>query len=242
MKALNGECKVGSEVIGSLPIIASYLKKIKIAHFVDLYTNEIRSNGRRMSHGDTTFIIFLFLFCRPHVVSKIEEWVKQTMYLRVLYPGIKSEFFTEARIGDTLDAIQKAGISNIMFHQCSYICEEFKLDAENIFVYLSYFTVYGEYEGLDENSIFITYGRPKSKRSDLKQFSQEVAVVGDYGIPILSKTLDGNTADVTRYWPIWQELRKLFAKTDFLIVGDCKLTSNDNLVNISKNSGYYLGL
>ena len=241
MKALQGECKIGSEVIGSLPIIASYLRKIRIASFIDLHTEKIRSNGRRMSHGDTAFIIILFLFCRPHVISKIQTWVKLTMYLRVLYPEIKSEYFTEARIGDTLDAIHKAGIDNILFQQCSFICDEFKLNAENVFVDLTNFTVYGEYEGLDKDSVFITYGNAKSKRSDLKQFSQEVAVLGDGGVPVYSKTLDGNTADVTRYWPIWQELKRLFKKTDFLMVGDCKLTSNTNLVNISKNKGFYLG-
>lgn len=66
-------------------------------------------------------------------------------------------------------------------------------------------------------------------------------MAGDSGVPVYSKTLDGNTADVTRYWPIWKELRELFGKTDFLMVGDCKLTSNENLLNISRNHGYYLG-
>jgi transposase len=241
MEALKDECRLGSETIGSLPIVASYLRRIKIAEFVNLHAGSIRSNGRRLSHGDTTFIIMLFLFCRPHVISKVETWVKETMYLKVLYPGISSDFFTEARIGDTLDAIHKAGIDNILFHQSSFICEEFKLNADNVFVDLTNFTVYGEYTGSDDDTAIITYGNAKSKRSDLKQFAQEVAVLGDAGVPIYSKTLNGKTADVTRYWPIWEELRKLLVKTDFLMVGDCKLTSNENLVNISKNEGYYLG-
>ena len=75
--------------------------------------------------------------------SKIEIWVDQTMYLRVLYPEIKSDYFTEARIEDTLDAIHKAGIDNILFQQGVYLCEEFKLNADNVFVDLTNFTVYG---------------------------------------------------------------------------------------------------
>lgn len=241
MDILQGECRIGSESIGALPIIASYLKRMRIAHFVDIFTDKIRSNGCRMGHGDTTFVLILYLFCRPHVISKIEIWVKHTMYLRVLYPGIKSEYFTEARVGDTLDAIHKAGISNILFQQCAYICEEFKLNADNVFVDLTNFTVYGDYSEPESGATLVTYGKPKSGKTDLKQFAQEVAVVGDSGVPVYAKTLDGNTADVTRYWPIWQELRKLFEKTDFLMVGDCKLTSNENLVNISRHKGYYLG-
>lgn len=241
MEVLQGECKIGSETIGALPIIASYLKRMRIAHFVNLFAGDIRSNGSRMSHGDTSFIMILYLFCRPHVVSKIEMWVEQTMYLRVLYPEIKGEYFTESRIEDTLDAIHKAGIDNILFDQCVYICEEFKINADNVFVDLTNFTVYGDYSGSDNGESLITYGKPKSGKTDLKQFAQEVAVVGDCGVPVYSKTIDGNTADVTRYWPIWQELRKLFKKTDFIMVGDCKLTSNENLINISSHKGYYLG-
>ena len=241
MEVLQGECKIGSETIGALPIIASYLKRMQIAHFIDSFTDDIRSNGSRMSHGDTSFILILYLFCRPHVVSKIEMWVEQTMYLRVLYPEIKGEYFTEARIEDTLDAIHEAGIDNILFQQCVYICEEFKLNADNVFVDLTNFTVYGDYNVSESGATLVTYGKPKSGKADLKQFAQEVAVVGDCGVPVYSKTLDGNTADVTRYWPMWQELRKLFKKTDFIMVGDCKLTSNENLVNISSHKGYYLG-
>lgn len=241
MEILQGECRIGSEMIGALPIIASYLKRMRIGYFVDLLTDKIRSNGCRMSHGDTTFIIILYLFCRPHVVSKIQTWVEQTMYLRILYPKIKSEYFTEARIEDTLDAIHKAGIDNILFQQCAYICEEFKLNADNVFVDLTNFTVYGNYSGQESGATLVDYGKPKSGKTDLKQFTQEVAVIGDGGIPVHSKTLNGNTADVTRYWPMWQELRKLFRKTDFLMVGDCKLTANENLINISRNKGYYLG-
>lgn len=241
VEALQKECKIGSETIGALPIIASYLKRMNIAHIIDSFTDEIRSNGSRMSHGDTSFIMILFLFFRPHVMSKIEIWVEQTMYLRVLYPEIKSEYFTEARIEDTLDAIHKAGIDKILFQQGVYLCEEFKLNADNVFVDLTNFTVYGDYNVSEGGASIVTFGKPKSGKTSLKQFAQEVAVVGDCGVPVYSKTLDGNTADVTRYWPMWQELRKLLKKTDFVMVGDCKLASNENLINISSHKGYYLG-
>jgi transposase len=241
MEALQEECRIGSETIGALPIIASYLKRMKIAHFIDILTDNIRSNGSRMSHGDTSFIMILYLFCRPHVISKMEMWVEQTMYLRVLYPEIKGEYFTEARIEDTLDAINRAGIDNISFQQNAHICEEFKLNADNVFVDLTNFTVYGDYNVSESGATLVTFGKPKSGKTSLKQFAEEVAVVGDGGVPVYSKTLDGNTADVTRYWPMWQELRKLLKNTDFMMIGDCKLASNENLVNISSHSGYYLG-
>lgn len=73
IKVFSEDFRTGYEAIGPMPIIASYLRRMKIADFVNFHTGEVRSNGRRMSHGDTTFVILLFLFCRPHVVSKVED-------------------------------------------------------------------------------------------------------------------------------------------------------------------------
>ena len=228
------------EVMGSIPVIASCLQKMKFAETIDEFIGEIRSNGNRFSHGKTSFVFLLYLLCKGDVVSKVSEWVSQTAYLRVLFPDIKNEYFNEDRLEDTLDAIYNAGIQNIFANQVINIIQFFKLDVSQVHLDLTAFSVYGDHYD-DTGNVVINYGHSKDGRDDLKQFCQEAGVTSDGGVPICQTTLSGNTSDSTRYIPMWWYIRKILQKNNFLVVGDCKLTSQENMLTICRNKGYYLG-
>jgi transposase len=232
----------GSETIGPLPVLVHFLDSIHFIDNINSLAGDIRSNGRRWDHGRTAYVFLLFLCTRPHVLYRCQDWVNNSAYLRVRFPDILGEFFTEARIGDTLDAIQKRGINTFMFKQCADICDTYKLEANNIFVDLTNFTVYGEYQDSEtkKGKMVITFGNPKSHRTDLKQFSLEIAVTDDGNVPIYFQTLDGNTADVTRYCPMMTSLQEILGKTSFMTVGDCKLSAEANLTKFIKAKGFFL--
>lgn len=229
----------GTETIGGLPLIASYLKKLNIINVIDEYTNQLRSNHRRYSHGKTCFVLILYLLFRPHVMYKIEEWVRETTYLRVLFPDIKSEYFNDDRIGDTLDALYMADTCNMFTQQSINISQAFNLDIKETNADFSNFSVYGDFD-CDEG-INITYGgAPKSKRTDLRQFAIDVAVEAKDGVPIYHKISDGNSADVSKYPSVWRGIRETLGNSDFIMIGDCKLSSENNLLTISRGNGYYI--
>ena len=48
----------------------------------------------------------------------------------------------------------------------------------------------------DEHAIAMTYGYSKDHRPDLKQAVLELMVSQDGGVPLLSKSWDGNTSDI----------------------------------------------
>jgi transposase len=235
------ETKVCTEQLGVLPIIAEYLNKINFTENIDAIVEPLQTNHRRFSHGKTCFVLILYLITRPHVMYKVEEWVSNTSYLKLLFPDIQPEFFNDDRIADTLKALTKASIRNIFTMQSLNVIEAFNLPVDQVHCDFTSFSVHGSYEGFDdEENITITYGYCKGNGLGKKQFMQEVAVTKDGGIPICTQTLDGNTADVTRYIPVWKELKANMGTSNFMIVGDCKLSSSDNLLQIIKGSGYFL--
>lgn len=230
-----------TENIGAMPLIAEYLKRMRFAENIDSIVAPLRSNNRRLSHGQTCFVIVLYLLCRPRVLYKLEEWVQDTTYLKVIFPEIETKHLTDDRIADTLKALHEAGISQLFTGQTIEIMKEFKLSMDRVHCDFTSFTVHGDYEDADgEKAIAITYGFSKDNQPDKKQFMQEVAVTSDGGVPVSSQTIDGNTSDVTRYVPVWRDIKQLMGTSDFLIIGDCKLSSEENLLTISRGSGYYL--
>jgi len=60
-------------------------------------------------------------------------------------------------------------------------------------------------------------------------------------MPIVSETLPGNTADAKVYVSTWKRMGEVIGHTDFITVGDSKLTSLENQARIDKAGGYYLG-
>lgn len=122
--------EVGFEAVGGIVLVAEYLQKLNIIKIIDEILEPLRSNHRRLSHGETCFVFILFLLFRPRAIYKMIEWVEETTYLRVLFPSILPEHFTDDRIADTLDAIHKAGASNIFSAQSIQMIREFKLNTE----------------------------------------------------------------------------------------------------------------
>jgi transposase len=167
--------------------------------------------------------------------------VEECGFLRLLYPGLKPQHFSEARIEDTFDALFCASLDDIVFQQCCSVVKTWGVDVSSVNIDLTNFTVYGEYDNEGNlGAIKIEYGKPKSGQTSKKQFALEVAVCEDM-VPLHFRALDGAAADVTRYTKIWKQLRETIGKTDFVTTGDAKLTSNDNLITISAGGGRYIG-
>lgn len=222
-------------------MIAGFLQRMRFIETIDALVKPLRSNHRRLSHGETSFILILYLLCRPHIMCKVEEWVENTTYLKVIFPHIEPGHLTDDRIGDTFKALQAVGIGDLFSAQSIRIIDEFALSVEQVHCDFTNFLVHGDFRKADgENSILITYGFDKKGIKGKKQFNQEVAVTADGGVPVMTKTLDGNTADVTRYTPLWRDIEELMGSSDFLTIGDCKLSSEGNLLAIAKGKGYFL--
>lgn len=232
--------KVYTEQVGVIPMVAEYLKRMDFIKVIDTAVKPLRSNNRRLTHGETAFILILYLICRPHSMYKVEEWVESTSYLGIIMPGIKSEYLTDDRIYDTLDAIYNSKVKNLFGAQTINVIKAFGLNVSQVHCDFTSFSVNGNYEDWGDDCISITYGYSKDHRKDKRQFVQEVTVANDGGVPIGTQSLDGNSADVSNYIPAWKKIKEEIGTTDFLTIGDCKLSSEENLLTIMKSKGYFI--
>ncbi len=231
--------------IGFMPIISHYLVKTRFIENIDTLLPPLRSNHCRLSHGQTCFILILYLLTRPHVHYGVMDWVAETPYLKILIPDIEPNHLNDDRIADTYIALKRYGIQDLFASQSIRIIKEFNLSLKRVHCDFSPFIVHGDYKEKPDNdendSILITYGySKKSLSSKKKQFVQGVCVTSDAGVPVMTGTLDGNTTDVTEYLPLWKQVSNMMKPSDFIVIGDCKLTSHDNLLTIILHKGYFL--
>src|SRR6266705_5807908 len=88
----------------------------------------------------------------------------------------------------------------------------------------------------DEHAICITHGYSKDHRPDLKQAVLELLVSQDGGVPLVSKSWDGNTSDTQIFKERAEALLTAFARapTPRYLVADAKLYTEDTAATLAK--------
>src|SRR5207244_10033624 len=99
------------------------------------------------------------------------------------------------------------------------------------------FSLSGDYvTESDEHAIRITHGYSKDHRPDLKQAVLELLVSQDGGVPLVSKSWDGNTSDTQIFKERAETLLAVFARspTPRYLVADAKLYTEDTAATLAK--------
>ena len=95
------------------------------------------------------------------------------------------------------------------------------------------FSLHGAYDQADEDYPEPRYGHPKDRRPDLLQVQAGIAAAGDGGIPVYHRACDGGAAEVSQVTGAMTELKKIAGAKTFLLIGDSKLISYDNVAAIT---------
>jgi len=69
----------------------------------------------------------------------------------------------------------------------------------------------------------LAFGHSKDRRPDLLQFKQSLGTLDPCGVPLLTMTLKGNSADDPHYFSAWQQMAETLGHRDFILVGDSAL-------------------
>jgi len=113
---------------------------------------------------------------------------------------------------------------------------QFKIGVESLHLDSSSFSVEGQYEMENSESIEevrITYGHSKDHRPDLKQFIMDVICTGDGDIPLFIRIADGNEADKAVFAQLMKQFREEW-NLDSIYVADSALYSADNLQQLGQ--------
>ncbi|MGK5093220.1 IS1634 family transposase [Deltaproteobacteria bacterium TL4] len=110
--------------------------------------------------------------------------------------GVEAEHFNRFKLGNSLDDLHRYGCDLLFSEIALAVSEKEKVDTRFQSLDTTNFSLAGEYlPDSDPQAVNITYGHSKAHRADLKQITLELIASQDGGIPLYTKSWDGNASD-----------------------------------------------
>jgi transposase len=152
-------------------------------------------------------------------------------------PGVRAEMFNRFKLGRTLDEVYAYGCDLLFSEVALAVCAQESIEQRFHHLDTTSFSLSGDYvPERDERAIHITHGYSKDHRPDLKQAVIELLVSQDGGVPLVSKSWDGNTSDTQIFKERAEALMAAFASspTPRYLVADAKLYTEDTAATLAK--------
>jgi transposase len=228
--------KVITKKVGSSAILKHYIERMGVVSIIDRMVPPHRN--RHISHGEAVAGLMVYLLNNGRALYEMENWAEKTAILSSLFPGYRPGDWTDDRIADTLDELHTEGPEQIQGAISANIVGGFGIKLDEIHYDTTSVSLWGTYDSATgQPAVLITFGYNKDHRPDLKQVVVGTAVSGDGGVPLISKTHDGNTSDSVLPISYWERLRKLAGKDPFCFIGDCKIASKETLAELCSSEG-----
>lgn len=215
-------------MLGSLPVIAKFCARLDIAGIIDRAC-PIRDVAI-VTHGRVIETLIANRLTSPRPLLRVQDWAAEWAVEEVF--GVEASTLNDDRVGRALDAVASE-LDRIVGSIGAGAIGEFGIDVARLHWDMTSISLFGDYDTVDDGFAAPSYGHPKDRRVDLKQIQTGIAVTGDGGIPILHRAFDGRAGEVNQVIGAMESLRKLCAERRFLLVGDTKLVSYENLAQMT---------
>ena len=150
-------------------------------------------------------------------------------------PGVRADLFNRFKLGRSLDEVSSYGCDLLFSELALAVCAQEGIEQRFNHLDTTSFSLTGAYiPDSDEHAIAMTHGYSKDHRPDLKQAVLELMVSQDGGVPLLSKSWDGNTSDIEVFQERAQALIETLQNSPSprYLVADCKLYHEDNAAHL----------
>ena len=215
------------KALGSLPVVARFCERLDVAGIIDRAC-PIRDVAI-VSHGRVIETLIANRLTSPQPLLRVQDWAAEWAVEEVF--GVEASTLNDDRVGRALDAIAPA-LDGIVGSVGALAITEFGIDVARLHWDMTSISLFGAYAVTEDGYAEPSYGHPKDRRVDLKQIQTGIAVSGDGGIPILHRAFDGRAGEVNQVVAAMESLRTMCAERRFLLVGDTKLVSFDNLAQM----------
>jgi transposase len=151
--------------------------------------------------------------------------------------GVHAEMCNRFKRGRTLDEAYAYGCDVLFSELALAVCAQAGIAQRFHHLDTTSFALSGDYmPESDEHAIRITHGYSKDHRPDLKQAVLELIVSQDGGVPMVSKSWDGNASDTQIFQERAQALMTTFASGEApkYLVADAKLYTEDQATTLAK--------
>jgi len=238
--------------LGNGPVLKYYFDKMQLVKTIDELV-PTRPQREKLTHGEAVAALITMLLNYSHALYAMEKWGAQNDILRSIFPYLEPSDYSDDRLARTLDDMFARGLRTIHSAVSLAMIRGFNLCVSNIHHDTTSFSFYGVYEEEESEESeepkvvaagaqrppHITHGYSRDRRPDLKQVVSSLSVTEE-GVPILAQVHDGNFADGPNYLEHWFELSRMLGRTDFLYLGDTKLSTISILAELIRREGCFL--
>jgi len=213
--------------IGSLPIIRKYMKALGVK---ELLTEALHQSD----YAEALETLVMSALLRPDALYRVGEWAN------AFDDGLVRKGLSDDVLGRALDRLFKADRASLLTKLALTAIDKFEIDTSQLHNDSTSVKFAGAYEKQHPKAIQLKRGHSKDHRPDLKQLVYSLSVTRDGAIPIHFKAYDGNQSDDKTHWELWQSLRGLLGRSDFLYVADSKLCVAETMRKIDRDQGFFV--
>ncbi len=214
-------------MLGSLPVIASFCRRLDIAGITGKLV-PIRPVAS-LTAGQAVEAMVCNRLTSPAPLVHVQGWARDWAVPEIL--GIPAFALNDDKLGRTLDAIAPH-LEEITGAVAVRAIGAFGIDISQLHWDMTSFSLHGACPEADEDYPAPAYGHPKDRRTDLLQIQAGIAAAGDGGIPVYARAYSGGDAEISQVTGAMNALQKIAGAKKFLLVGDSKLISYDNVAAI----------
>jgi transposase len=235
--------EISSERVDDIPLIASLLKQMEIAKWIDQQLKQPHGNHQGLSYGQLSVLLLIYMISQSdHRLCAAESWVNSHRKTLELVTGwcIREKDVTDDRLARVLEqfGLQPEACQEIEQKLGKHLIRAYELPTEVARLDTTSFGVnHGQIES--EADSLLRHGHSKDKRPDLLQYRQMLGTLDPTGIPLVSETLAGNGADDPLYWPAWQRMAKVIGHKLFVFLADCKAAAIATRATLADAGGIY---
>ncbi|NTV59410.1 MAG: IS1634 family transposase, partial [Deltaproteobacteria bacterium] len=228
--------------VDDIPLILHWLKAMGVREIIDSVWQP-HGNWEHSSLGELAELFVCYvLHSLNHRLYQMEPWVAEHAKVLEVVTGrsVHTKDATDDRLGRMMKILGSDEDRSTEFQQKMgrNLIHAYSLPTEIARYDTTTFNVY--HVSNEANDTLLRFGHSKNHRPDLLQFKQGLGTLDPAGIPLVTHTLSGNTADDPLYVPAWQELCAVIGHREFLFIADCKAAALDTRAVIDQGGGFYL--
>lgn len=233
------------ERVDNLPVILHWLLKMQIQEIIDRIWYA-HNNWKGLSYGQLAVLFVVYIiYQRSHRLSRMEQWVKEhhTVLEQVTGWSIGEKDASDDRLGNmlgTLGSDEEQGVE-LQRQVGGHLIQAYELPTEVGRYDTTSFNVHHARPKEEQpGHALLRFGYSKDKRPDLLQFKQGLGTLDPAGVPIVTHTLSGETADDGQYLHAWEEMCQIIGHRNWLLVSDSKAAACQIRGTIDDGDGRYL--
>jgi transposase len=215
-----------SKRLGALPVAAAFLRRLDVAGIIDTLC-PIRDVAD-LTHGQVIEALIANRLSAPAPLVHIADWARVWAVEEVL--GVDPVLLNDDRCGRALDALAPVA-EQVAGAVGAAAITAFGIDVARLQWDMTSISLHGAYDPEDQDPDYpqVKFGHPKDRRVDLKQIQAGLGVSPDGGVPVFARAYSGGAGEIAQVVDAIQAMRKLASARRFLMVGDSKLISYENV-------------